>query len=519
MEFYQVKKMSQWRFVVKLPLFETGRFKFKDKVTVYKYWAKKYVTENVDDYLFERSKNDNEFIFRSGFAPLILKMFGDKMDIDSISRLEGYFKSDFPKFYFNNLLRNQNDDVNTLLKSKRGLFQCYTSYGKTEVIATLSNWISNTRGESLLIVTASSASKDTVVNRILDLFGTNISEFSYESNINIVNINGFFRSKKYDPDSEYWGNVKWILADEVENCIPERFRSILTKKLVNVEYVYGFSATTDKKEAMPLRVDDGIEVLDNQNKWKKYVDIIGRNKVLIGFYSFTSVYSKPSKFSVKMINIRSTINFDWLDDTEGVYDYSEIIYDLFTDREMCNLLQSICFSKDLIYIPMPRLGVIDYWINNYFKRPDYPVMCISSRGYEVFVNGEKVRDLKLADARDEIESGKIRLIVGTRSSYNSLDFPSLNKIITLFSKSANVVFQAIGRATRSKAFEVYNIFPIKKAPIYSIDLFKRLKLIKEYYKDSSLTVIEEDERIYTWNNSPDYIHSNTDKCSQQNKTQ
>lgn len=509
MEFYQVEKISQWRFVIKLPLHEKGRFKFFKESVKYQYWTKRFVSEKTEDYLFERIRLDNEFVFRSGFAPFILEIFRNGMDEESIKILESYFKTDFPRFYFNNLTKTQNNDLNDLLKSKRGLFQCYTSYGKTEIIATISDWIANKREENLLIVTASDLSKGTVISRIKSLFGKDIKKFDYDSNINILNINGFLRSKKYDKNNDYWKNVKWILADEVENCVTDTFKTHLTQCMSGVEYIYGFSATTDKKEALPLRVGDGMDAMRNNKEWKKYIDLIGRNKDLIGFYSFTSVYSKPDKFSVKMVHVKSTLNFDWLDDTEGYYDYSEIVYDLFTDKGLCTLLQSICFNKDLIYIPMPRLTVIDHWIKNYFRKSGYTVMCISSRGFEVFENGEKLREMKLDEAREEIESGKIRLIIGTKSSYNSLDFPSLNKIITLYSKSANVVFQAIGRATRSKEFEVYNIFPARKAPIYSADLFKRIKLIKEYYGDSDLKVIEEDERIYTWKDSSNNLHTNT----------
>nr|DAT14423.1 MAG TPA: 40S ribosomal protein S3 [Bacteriophage sp.] len=500
-KFYQVEKIDNWNVKIKVPAYQKGDFRFRNSDRVYKYYLKKYVLEEFDDYLYDRIENGNEFVFKIGFCPFLLNRYRDKMDEESIKVLEGEIKTGLPNYFIDGLREEQMEDLNTLLKSKRGLFQCYTSYGKTEVIANLVNFIVKNRKEKVLILTASDPSKHTVCNRLFEKFNIDLSEFDYGRLANLVNIKGFFKSKKYNPKSEYWGEVKWILADEVEYCVNNTIKDIYDSILSGVEYMYGFSATTDKKEAKPLKNESKTYSME-------YMNTIGRNKDLMRYFSGTSVYRKPIEFNIDLIYVKSSLSFDGIKEDKN-YEYSEMIYELFTDDSFCKLLERICMSQDLIYVPMLRLQVIDYWIENYFKREEYYVMTICSRGFTVYCNGEVVADgLKLNEASYLINEGVINLIVGTKSSYNSLDFPRLNKVVTLYSKTANVVLQTIGRAARSKSFEVHNISTYKYVPIYTNDSKKRIKLIKDYYKNSNIREIERDERYFEKDSSP-IIHASS----------
>lgn len=503
-KFYQVEKIDNWNIKIKIPAFKKNDFIFRNYGMVYEYYLKRYVRKEFDDYLYDRVENGNEFIFKIGFCSFLLNRYRGCMDEDSIRILEGEINTNLPNYFLDGLREDQMNDLNSLLKSKRGLFQCYTSYGKTEVIANLVNLIVKNRKEKVLILTASNQSKETVQERLSEKFDIDLKDFSYDSEVNLININGFFRSSKYNPDSPYWGEVKWVLADEVEHCVNDTIKNVYNSILSGVEYMYGFSATTDKKEAKPIgNCSESYDI--------EYMNTVGRNKDLVRYFSCTSVYRKPTRFSIELINVKSSLSFDGIG-YDNNYEYSEIIYELFTDESFCKLLEKICMSQDLIYVPMLRLQVIDYWIKNYFKREEYYVMTICSRGFSIYCNGELVSDkLKLSDVSYMINEGMINLIIGTRSSYNSLDFPRLNKVVTLYSKTANVVLQTIGRAARSGSFKVYNISTYKNIPIYTNDSRKRIKLIKDYYSNSNIKEIEVDERFFE-KNSPPIIYNSTGEC-------
>jgi hypothetical protein len=105
-------------------------------------------------------------------------------------------------------------------------------------------------------------------------------------------------------------------------------------------------------------------------------------------------------------------------------------------------------------------------------------------------------NITLEELKEYIKDDMVDIIVGTKSSYSALDFPELNKVIPLTSQLASNVLQAIGRVSRTKEFTIFNLVPYKYIKVYSNDLRKRNKLIKEYYSESKINYIKRTEIDY-----------------------
>lgn len=518
MEFYKVEKLNDWYIKIKLPYIDRARCSYNQQILKYIYAIGRYVKDTELQYLYQEEVNDGEFIFQIGYAAFILNEFRQQLDLESINLLENIIFSDDKLPYFINLTNHQNDDLQLLAQYKRGMFQVFTGYGKTEVIATLANYIVNTLHEHVLIVTPSSVALDEIKYRLYDRFNIDLDYFDYESNINAINLNGFLRSGMYDNTHEYWSNNFWILADEVEHCCSESAMEFF-ESLHHVKRMYGFSATADKKNAEPIysRVSDEFlnsdkllnltsattNVFNNRQLYCKLIneesarvrDIMGRNKYLVGYFGTSVVFKKPSKFNITLIDIMSTISSDDIEIPKE-YDYNEIIYSLFTDDRLCRLLESIVFKEGMTFIPMFRLQVVDYWIDNYFKKKDFLVLVISGRGYELYENGVYLNHITMEEMKRLVKLGMIGVILGTRSSYGAMDLPELNRSILLYSKVANIVIQAIGRTARGEDFEIISIVPSKTIPTYTKDLLERKELIKSYYENCKIIEVKRNENFY-----------------------
>lgn len=91
---------------------------------------------------------------------------------------------------------------------------------------------------------------------------------------------------------------------------------------------------------------------------------------------------------------------------------------------------------------------------------------------------------------------ELQVILGTKSSYGALDLPELDQSFLLYSKTANVVIQAIGRTARKGDFKIYSIVPAKTIPVYSKDLISRKSLIYDYYRDCNIVEYKYIENLY-----------------------
>jgi len=496
MNFYEVELIDPWFFKIKLPYVCKDRLSYNQASLKYIWSIKRYVNDTIKAYLFEEELEDGVFRFQIGFATFIYNEFINELPQESLSKLESIIFSDLKLPYFDKLYDYQNKDLTQLVSLNRGMFQCYTSYGKTRLISVLADYVSNVRKEKILVVTCNTAALEELTDRFWEIFGYEYKYFDENSLLNVINVNGYLRSAQYDKNSDYWNDLIWIIADEVENCVTETSFEFY-ENLKSVKYMYGFSATSDKKMADPIysRLPKDTNPKEIQKAIQKVKDTLGRNKFLVGYYGSTAVFKRPRDFNIKLINVLTSISKDDLE-LPLEYAYNEVIYSLFTSNRICNLIESIVYKVGLIFIPMFRLEVIDYWIDNYFKKDGFLSVVISSRGYEVYISGEYMGLVNLNEFKKMVSDGIVNAIFGTRKSYSALDLQELNRCLLLYSKTANIVIQAIGRTTRSGKFEIYNIYPIKNIPTYSKDLAERLNLIKSYYSDCEIIESSISENYY-----------------------
>lgn len=499
MQDYEVERIDGWRLRMRVPPGDLPRIQYLDRGVKFNWKMKKFLYSEDMMFLSDRrakGAGSGVYEFSVGLAPYLYQEFRAELPAASAELLRGLCFSGgegVADGEFKNLRPGQAGDLRALLRYRRGLFQTYTGYGKTEVIATLVRYVIQATEDSVLLVCPTNVALGELRSRVEKLTGHKLEYFSYENRVNAINLNGFLRSGRYDPDSPYWGRRVWLLADEVEHCVAKGATQFY-RRLGQVERMYGFSATSDKLLAEPIRTraGDGVTV-------EAVREGIGRNLQLVRYFGTTVVFQRPSTFSVRMVNVVSSmtkrdVGLDVRRDYASVY--SEISYELFTSARFCRLVEAIAERVGTIYIPMFRLQVIDHWVANYFQRKGYTILVISSRGYEVYSQGELLRTVDLDGMKRMIEGGEVDLILGTKSSYSALDIPSLSRCMILYSKSASTVIQAVGRTARKGKFDIYSICPMGNIPIYSKDLRERQRLFREYYGEGRLEEMEIDESFY-----------------------
>jgi len=481
----EIFKLDNWNLFASLNQTELEEF---TKMTTY--------TDNQMQYNFRKKKMESvlaevrlhpKYIdkgvqIKAGYAGWLKTNFGEHLDEKSLSVLDEFLVNpSYEEFYDDRLYPNQNEDLNLMLKTKRSVFQCYTGYGKSEVIARLIEYLINKFNYRILIVTPGSKALDEIKHRIHSKLGIELPYFDYNSNLNAIAINGFLRSSQYAKGSDYWKGVDVILADEVEYDLTDKSEELF-ELCTNLKLMYGFSATADKSLAKQVSPEGFRNNL--------YL----RNNELISYFGFASVFRKPTSFDISLYCVTSpmfnnVINAKNPSRITDADDYSAIISKIYTDFNVCSGLKRIASKFTPVFIPINRLQLIDNWVQNYFNGFDENCIIISSRGYELYVGGHYERGISIEDAKSMINSNEVQYIFGTRSAFSALDFQSLKSIVSLHSALASITLQTIGRVSRGKKFNIIMIKNDKDyIPCYTGDYWKRLKLIKEYFGDSGLKI-------------------------------
>lgn len=451
-------------------------FKYPTSEMVWDWRLKKHKYVSSVGFLFH-NRYGNIFTFKIGWLPYIYYHYYAKLDEESRQLFESC-KNDM-KVNFDNLYDSQNEDLNYLLSMNRGIATIYTGYGKTECLATLINWIINTRNETVLIIVPGDAAKKEIVDRLEDKYGITTPYFDYSSNYNCIAVNGFLRSYQYDKSHPYWKTVDWIIADEVEYTVTNAGIECI-ELCTNVKWMYGFSATPDKKEGAR------ITILPKNNK------VVQRNSRLIDYFGFSTVYKKPTGHDIKLVKIQTT-QFNYLD-VDKIKDtgYSEIVETVLMDPRICNLIKKVSMTHKSMFIPINRLEIIDEWIHSYFTDDDVVVINLCGRGFEVYNSGVHIGNIDLRQVKEYLADGRVHVITGTKTAFRALDFQELNNVLPLSSSLASNVLQYIGRISRKRKYNIYQLECNRYIPVYTNDLKKRNTLIKNYYSDCN--IIQETRR-------------------------
>lgn len=376
---------------------------------------------------------------------------------------------------FENLLDNQNELLQKLLRYRIGLCQVYTGYGKSEIMATLAAYLNENKIPTLFI-TSSSKALEELKDRACSKFKLeDPGYFNPNLYVNFINAKGFWRSEqsKNEDNIDWLKKVKVILFDEVEQSLNDMMCFHLDTTLLGREFMYGFSATSNKS---------GTERLTpNSNE---YYNI--KNQNLVKYFGYATVHLTPShktmhieryqsdlEIVIEETGKNSVINLNYVKD--NLYDNPEFI------REFNKFM--VKYRKGTTFIPINRTQVIENLTPKLDKSLN--ILILSSSGYTY--NGEK---LSMNEAKDLVRDNKVDIFFGTRSGYNSIDFPNIKSIfLMLEEKAPNHILQAIGRS-REKEVNIYCLEFKGEVPIYSKKLKHQLQMIKDYYKLSKVNEIK-----------------------------
>lgn len=497
-EFFEVRRINNLYFDITLPSHLQPLFVFNERIMEFNVRTRRMEPRMGTTPIYH-SKKDNTYRFGIGMAEYVLEVLLKSLPT-SRRMFEGLYElisleieRDSHPINFSNLYPNQNLDLQSLLRYKRGIFQTFTGYGKTEVICTLAQHALISSEGNVLIITNGNKALDELSARWCKSIGyDSVPYFDYSSRLNIINVNGFLKSKQFDPSDVYFSNVSWIIADEVENCLSDTAYS-LYECCVNCDRFYGFSATADKKKAKNIQASSRS---DEEKVLQMHREHIGANRYLINMFSMARVYRRPDDFNIRLTTVQSNISTRNIGVEFQSLQYNQYMADLFRSDPFRRLVEGIATSGRMTYVPMPRLKVIDDWMSKSFKKEGTTVVVICSRGYELYSSGRFIRFIDLMMLKSLVKNGCIDVILGTKSSYSALDLPELDRILLLNSSSSGIVIQAIGRVARNREFEVINISTVGKLSGYTADLNNRVKLIKSYYSDCNIVEITEPAHKY-----------------------
>lgn len=383
---------------------------------------------------------------------------------------------------FDNLTDDQNSDLQDLLKYKIGLFQVYTGYGKSELMATVGKYL-NDSGIQTLFITASSKALLELKSRCIDKFG--IPDPGYYDTtklVNIINAKGFWSSNlSKTPDViSHLRNTKVILFDEVEQSLNDQMIHALDNILNNRICLYGFSATANKS---------GTDRLTPKSK--EYYDVV--NNRLVSYFGYATVFRTPPhkvidiirmefpklKIPIPKIEKGSEESFTLNYVKEVLYDKDDFIY---------SFNKVIEHFKGTTFIPINRVRVIQSVVSRLkVINPDLKILILDSTGFSYEGN-----QVSLGEAKELVSYNKVNLFFSTSSGYNSLDFKNINNVyLMLEEKAPHHLLQAIGRS-REIHVKIYYMLLGNKIPIYNKKLESQVKMIKDHYK---LSVVNEEFNI------------------------
>lgn len=435
-------------------------------------------------------KGITTFTLGRGWLAYIMNVFKDHISKETYDTLHRSLLSDYyVDTPFPNLRNYQNSDILHLLKYKVGLFQVAVGLGKSEMIATLTNYFVSI-GKRVLLICPGSKAKDELNKRVNLRFGLEPSATIGDPLCSIIT-SGVLNRKDLKKDKDLEAKLSSydvILVDEVEYTINPG-GMFLYDRLQNAEFFYGFSGTADKYNGQALTFREGLS------------ENILRNKDLIKYFGPALVYRLPTNKQISQVVVKTkALDFLKLQMPGGgskTNIYNEVMNQIWTDPKICECIVKICKAYPQTFIPMNNLTtVITEWIDKWFKGV-FRVLLVCGEGYIYHdLDGNK-KNLSLVEACDYIREGKVDVIPSTSAGYRALDFPGLENILLCIGKVAGVVIQALGRCSRGTHMNIITMEPYgeaRKIPVFSKAMEERETLFSEYYKYCMFdkTIIGED---------------------------
>lgn len=434
-----------------------------------------------------------EFTIGLGWTSYLLNALKDKISketYDSILK-EVLLSESYREHPFKELRDYQNEDILFLLKYKIGLMVVNTGYGKTQSIATLTNY-ARSLGKKVLIVTPSNKARDEIVKRCLNVFNLTVSTKDKDINgeLDCIITAGLLNSLKYkDKDKrvefqKVLAGYDWVLVDEVEYTINPGGEFVFDN-CTGADHFYGFSGTADKYGAKVITLNNGL--LDES---------VVKNTGLIKYFGPSLIYRLPLNIDISRVSIKTNAFNDLNIDTRKIEEAKNVYYtvmnEIWMNEEVCKAIVKVVKNYPVTFIPINNLNsIIDNWINTWFIGR-FRVLLVSAAGYTYYNLDGSTISLTLQEACDYIKAGLVDVIPSTSSGYRALDFPGLENILLIQGKVAGVVLQSIGRVARGKHMNVITVDPATdvRIPIYTRGAEERDNLISEYYQYCNIEEIE-----------------------------
>ena len=456
------------------------------KETKYIPWKKQYGTLTTTTRIYDdnRVKPDAYGIWRFhiglGFAAYLINVFKNYISLNDYNDVLGAVISEtYRDVPFPNLRDYQNEDALHLLRYKVGLFSCYTSYGKTELIATLANYFYSI-GKSVLLVAPQTKPKQELVKRCKERFGLDIP--TADGRLDIVITAGLLNRKDIKDPSELkkieakWAQVDVLMADEAEYTINDS-GMFLYDRIVHADHFYGFSGTADKEKGEMISFVNGLD------------DVVVRNKDLVKYFGPSLVYRMPLTLKIDNIRVKTNalnqVKFQPGDFGEGTNAYLNAITRIFTTPEVCQVIVKLGKRFPMMYLPMNNLEkVISEWVNNWFLGV-FRILLICGEGYIYYdLQGNRTNLKTLDKACEYVRNGLVDIIPSTSAGFRALDLPGLETTFLAQGKAAGVVLQSVGRTARGQHMNLISLEPQpkKKIPVYSKGMENRDEMIHNYYK-------------------------------------
>ena len=449
-------------------------------------WKKQWGTTTTVTRLYDGRKPKADakgiYTFRLGlgFAAYVLNVFKSYISVDDYNNVMGSILSDtYRDVPFPNLRDYQNEDALHLLKYKVGLFSCFTSYGKTELIATLANYFYGL-GKTVLLVTPQTKPRQELEKRIKTRFGLQLP--TADGRLKCIITSGLLRRNDVKDPNELkkleaeWSKVDVCMVDEVEYTINDS-GMFLYDRIIHADHFYGFSGTADKEKGEMITFINGLD------------DIVVRNKDLIKYFGPSLVYRMPLDLKIDNIRVKTNalnqVKFDPDDFAEGQNTYLRTITKIFTTPEVCRVIVKLGKKYPMMYLPMNNLeSIISEWINNWFIGV-FRILLICGEGYIYYdLQGNRTNLKTLEKACEYVRDGLVDIIPSTSAGFRALDLPGLETTFLAQGKVAGVVLQSVGRTARGAHMNLISLepHPKKKIPVYSKGMEGRDELIHTYYK-------------------------------------
>lgn len=450
-------------------------FSYKTTERVFNRKKKEFVERTKINKIYQKV-DKKTYSFSLGYIFYALNVLQDKLTKEDIIKVITYMRSDLMDFDPMHLHEWQKEDLMTLLKLKRGIFNVFTGAGKGEIIGVLVRHLIKNNKKVLIVVPVNST-REELIDR-LKKFGINVTPWiDNKAMVNIINPAALHRSSEWEKlksgGFKFFKSVGATISDEAEMCVHESYKSV-ERQLINCDYFYAFTATANKSSIDPIYRDkDLLKILNSQIH------------SMVRTYGFSAVYKLPENKEVNM----KTVNTTFKGFRTRYKLYHEIVSDLLSSVEFINAIKFILSKSNSLYIPINNLDVINRLLRKNLTHK--PIIVIQGSGIHEYHSGKYVRSIKLEKLKRMLLANEVHLILGTSSSFRALDLVGLKDVLITFGKATSIVIQAGGRGARGDEINFWYIQSEKKIKIFSDTVTRNQKLLSNYYRKCKINYDEE----------------------------